>query len=52
VKGNSSQGFDHVAALRGLVCGKGVGQRKELSLEERNEEFNERHKHCSKINQN
>lgn len=28
----------------GLVCGKGLGQRKELSFEERNQEFNERHK--------
>jgi hypothetical protein len=29
----------------GLICGKGLDQRKELSFEERNEEFNERHKH-------
>jgi hypothetical protein len=29
----------------GLVCGKGLGQRKEPSFEERNQEFNERYKH-------
>ena len=29
----------------GLVCGKGLGHCKELSIEERNQEFHERQKH-------
>lgn len=44
-KGKSFSRFWSRYSAGGLVCGKGLGQRKELSFGERKQEFNERHKH-------
>ncbi len=44
-KGKSFSRFWSRCSAGGLVCGKVLGQRKELSFGERKQEFNERHKH-------